>query len=163
MTKTGALQISTPTDLDVVITRVLDAPRGIVFDAFTKPDIVRRWLLGPPGWTMPVCEIDLRVGGKYRYVWESADGQRMAMGGTFKEIVRPSRMVATQLFDEDWTGGETLVMTEIVEQKGKSTVTTTVHYASRDARDAALQTGMAQGMEAGYERLDDLLKETTHA
>jgi uncharacterized protein YndB with AHSA1/START domain len=72
-------------------------------------------------------------------------------------------MVATQLFDEDWTGGETLVMTEIVEQKGKSTVTTTVHYASRDARDAALQTGMAQGMEGGYERLDDLLKETTHA
>jgi uncharacterized protein YndB with AHSA1/START domain len=163
MTKTGALQISTPTDLDVVITRVLDAPRGIVFDAFTKPDIVRRWLLGPPGWTMPVCEIDLRVGGKYRYVWKSADGHRMAMGGAFKEIVRPSRMVATQLFDEDWTGGETLVMTEIVEQKGKSTVTTTVHYASRDARDAALQTGMAQGMEAGYERLDDLLKETTHA
>jgi uncharacterized protein YndB with AHSA1/START domain len=163
MTKTGALQISTPTDLDVVITRVLDAPRGMVFDAFTKPDIVRRWLLGPPGWTMPVCEIDLRVGGKYRYVWKSADGHRMAMGGAFKEIVRPSRMVATQLFDEDWTGGETLVMTEIVEQKGKSTVTTTVHYASRDARDAALQTGMAQGMEAGYERLDDLLKETTHA
>jgi uncharacterized protein YndB with AHSA1/START domain len=163
MTKTGALQISTPTDLDLVITRVLDAPRGMVFDTFTKPDIVRRWLLGPPGWTMPVCEIDLRVGGKYRYVWESADGQRMAMGGTFKEIVRPSRMVATQLFDEDWTGGETLVMTEIVEQKGKSTVTTTVHYASREARDAALQTGMAQGMEAGYERLDDLLKETTHA
>ncbi|HEV2671490.1 MAG TPA: SRPBCC domain-containing protein, partial [Gemmatimonadales bacterium] len=118
MTKTGALQLSTPTDLDVVITRVLDAPRGMVFDAFTKPDLVRRWLLGPPGWTMPVCEIDLRVGGKYRYVWENADGQRMAMGGTFTEIVRPARMVATQLFDEDWTGGETLVMTEIVEQKG---------------------------------------------
>lgn len=163
MTKTGALQLSTPTDLDVVITRVLDAPRGMVFDAFTKPDLVRRWLLGPPGWTMPVCEIDLRVGGKYRYVWENADGQRMAMGGTFTEIVRPARMVATQLFDEDWTGGETLVMTEIVEQKGKSTVTTTVHYASREARDAALQTGMAQGMEAGYERLEDLLKEIPHA
>lgn len=163
MTKTGALQLSTPTDLDVVITRVLDAPRGMVFDAFTKPDLVRRWLLGPPGWTMPVCEIDLRVGGKYRYVWENADGQRMAMGGTFTEIVRPARMVATQLFDEDWTGGETLVMTEIVELKGKSTVTTTVHYASREARDAALQTGMAQGMESGYERLEDLLKEGTHA
>lgn len=163
MTRTSALQITTPTDREVVITRVVDAPRGMVFDAYTKPDLVRRWLLGPPGWTMPVCEIDLRVGGKYRYVWENADGQRMAMGGTFTEIVRPSRMVATQVFDEDWTGGETLVTTEIVEKNGKTTITTMVRYASREARDAALQTGMAEGMEAGYQRLEELLKqEVTH-
>jgi len=163
MTKTAALQIATPTDREVVITRVVAAPRGMVFDAHTKPDLIQRWLLGPPGWTMPVCEIDLRVGGRYRYVWESADGHKMGTGGTFTEIVRPSRIVATQLFDEDWTGGETIVSTEIVEQNSKSTITTTVRYASREARDAALQTGMAQGMEAGYERLDDLLQETTHA
>lgn len=159
MTRTSALQITTPTDREVVITRVVDAPRGMVFDAFTKPDLVRRWLLGPPGWTMPVCEIDLRVGGKYRYVWENADGQRMGMGGTFTEIVRPSRMVATQVFDEDWTGGETLVTTEIVEKNGKTTIMTMVRYASREARDAALQTGMAEGMEAGYQRLEELLKQ----
>lgn len=159
MTRTSALQLTTPTDREVVITRVVDAPRGMVFDAFTKPDLVRRWLLGPPGWTMPVCEIDLRVGGKYRYVWENADGQRMGMGGTFTEIVRPSRMVATQVFDEDWTGGETLVTTEIVENNGKTTITTMVRYASREARDAALQTGMAEGMEAGYQRLEELLKQ----
>ena len=85
------------------------------------------------------------------------------MGGTFTEIVRPSRIVATQLFDEDWTGGETIVSTEIVEKNGKSTITTTVRYSSREARDAALQTGMAQGMEAGYERLDDLVQEMIHA
>jgi uncharacterized protein YndB with AHSA1/START domain len=163
MTKTAALQIATPTDREVVLTRVVAAPRGMVFDAHTKPDLIQRWLLGPPGWTMPVCEIDLRVGGTYRYVWESAEGHRMGMGGTFTAIVRPSRIVATQIFDEDWTGGETTVSTEIVEQNGKSTITTTVRYASREARDAALQTGMAQGMEAGYERLDDLLKETTRA
>ena len=163
MTRTSALQITTPTDHEVVITRAVDAPRSMVFDAFTKPDLVRRWMLGPPGWTMPVCEIDLRVGGKYRYVWENADGQRMAMGGAFKEIVRPSRMVATQVFDEDWTGGETLVTTEIVEKGGKTTIRTMVHYASREARDAALQTGMAEGMEAGYQRLEELLKqEVTH-
>ena len=159
MTRTSALQITTPTDREVVITRVVDAPRGMVFDAFTKPDLVRRWMLGPPGSTMPVCEIDLRVGGKYRYVWENADGQRMAMGGTFTEIVRPSRMVATQVFDEDWTGGETLVTTEIVEKNGKTTITTMVRYGSREARDAALQTGMAEGMEAGYQRLEELLKQ----
>jgi uncharacterized protein YndB with AHSA1/START domain len=111
---------------------------------------------------MPVCEIDLRVGGKYRYVWKNADGHTMGMGGTFTEVVRPVRIVATQLFDEDWTGGETIVSTEIVEKNGKSTITTTVRYASREARDAALQTGMTTGMEAGYERLEELLKEIAH-
>jgi uncharacterized protein YndB with AHSA1/START domain len=157
MTKTAPLQVTTPSDREVVITRVFDAPRGMLFDAHTKPALVQRWLLGPPGWTMPVCEIDLRVGGTYRYVWQHAAGQSMGMGGAFKEIVRPSRIVVTQLFDEDWTGGETLVITEFVEQQGKTTLTTTVRYASRAARDGALKTGMTKGMEAGYERLEALL------
>jgi len=161
MTKTAALRVTTPTDRDVVITREFDASRGMVFDAHTKPDLVQRWLLGPPGWTMPVCEIDLRVGGKYRYVWQNADGRTMGVGGTFTEIARPSRIVITQLFDEDWTGGETIVITEFVETKGKTRLTTTIRYVSREVRDAALKTGMAKGMEAGYERLDDLLKEET--
>jgi uncharacterized protein YndB with AHSA1/START domain len=162
MTSAAALKVTTPTDREVVVTRVFDAPRGMLFDAHTKPDLVQRWLLGPPGWTMPVCEIDLRVGGKYRYVWQNAGGQRMGVSGTFKEIVRPSRLVITQLFDQDWTGGETLVVTELVEQGGKTTLTTTVRYASREARDGALKTGMAKGMEAGYERLEDLLKENSN-
>jgi uncharacterized protein YndB with AHSA1/START domain len=161
MTKTAALRVTTPTDREVVITREFDASRGMVFDAHTKPDLVQRWLLGPPGWTMPVCEIDLRVGGKYRYVWQNADGRKMGVGGTFTEIARPSRIVITQLFDEDWTGGETIVITEFVETKGKTRLTTTIRYVSREVRDAALKTGMTKGMEAGYERLDDLLKEET--
>jgi uncharacterized protein YndB with AHSA1/START domain len=154
------IKVTTPTDREVVVTRVFAAPRGMVFDAHTKPELVRRWLLGPPGWTMPVCEIDLRVGGKYRYEWEhGGSGQRMGVAGTFTEIVRPSRLVITQLFDEDWTGGETLVTTDLVEAKGKTTLTTTVRYSSRAARDAALKTGMTTGMDAGYERLDQLLTE----
>jgi uncharacterized protein YndB with AHSA1/START domain len=158
MTKSTSVKVTTPSEREVVVTRVFDAPRGMVFDAHTKPELVRRWLLGPPGWTMPVCEIDLRVGGAYRYEWEhGSSGQRMGVGGTFKDIVRPARIVITQLFDEDWTGGETLVTTEFVEQKGRTTLTTTVRYASREARDAALKTGMTTGMEAGYERLDQLL------
>ena len=161
MSKT-AVKVTTPSDREAVITRVVDAPRGMVFDAHTKPELVQRWLLGPPGWTMPVCEIDLRVGGKYRYEWRGADGESMGMGGTFTEIVRPSRIVATQVFDQDWTGGETIVSTDIVEKNGKSTITTTVRYSSRAARDAALQTGMASGMEMGYERLETLLTETTN-
>lgn len=161
MSKT-AVKLTTPGDLEAVITRVVDAPRGMVFDAHTKPELVKRWLSGLPGWTLPVCEIDLRVGGKYRYEWRGPQGESMGMGGTFTEIVRPSRIVATQLFDQDWTGGETIVSTEIVEQNGKSTITTTVRYSSRAARDAAIQTGMTSGMEMSYERLDALLKETAN-
>ena len=161
MNKT-ALKVTTPSDREAVITRVVDAPRGMVFDAHTKPELVRRWLSGLPGWTLPVCEIDLRVGGKYRYEWRGPNGESMGMGGTFTEIVRPSRIVATQLFDQDWTGGETIVSYDFVEKHGKSTITTTVRYSSREARDAALQTGMASGMEMGYERLDELLKETAN-
>jgi uncharacterized protein YndB with AHSA1/START domain len=154
---TAALKITTPSDRELVMTRVFDAPRGMVFDALTKPELVQRWLLGPPGWTMPGCEIDLRVGGQYRYVWRNADGREMGMGGTFREIVRPSRIVTTELFDEDWTGGETRVTTEILERSGKSALTTTVRYASREAGDGAIKTGMAKGVEASYDRLEQLL------
>ncbi len=160
MSKSAPLQVTTPSDKEVVVSRVFSAPRGMLFDAHTKPDLVRRWLLGPPGWTMPVCEIDLRIGGKYRYVWRhDGTGQEMGMGGTFKEIARPTRIVITQLFDEDWTGGETVVVTEFTEQQGRTTVTTKVQYSSREARDAALKTGMTTGMEAGYDKLESLLTE----
>lgn len=162
MKQTAALTITTPSDRELVMTREFAASRSMVFDALTKPELVQRWLLGPPGWTMPVCQIDLRVGRKYRYLWRNADGREMGMGGTFKEIVRPSRIVSAELFDEDWTGGETLVTIELVERGGKTTVSTTVRYASRKARDGAIQTGMAKGVEAGYERLDELLAAHKH-
>jgi uncharacterized protein YndB with AHSA1/START domain len=151
------LQISTPSDREVMITREFDAPRELVFDCHTKPELVRRWLLGPPGWTMPVCDIELKVGGRYRYVWRGPNGEEMGMGGTFREIVRPERLASTELFDEDWTGGETQVRTEFSERGGRTTSTVTVVYASKEAREGALATGMTDGMEAGYQRLDELL------
>ena len=155
------LTITTPGDREIVITRAFDAPRRLVFDAYTKPDLVRRWLLGPSGWTMPVCEIDLRVGGKFRYLWRKDSGTEMGMGGIYREIVAPERLVCTELFDDDWTGGETLSTLVLMEQGGKTTVTQTVLYASRKARDGALATGMTEGLEAGYERLDELLASTS--
>ncbi|HLQ59285.1 MAG TPA: SRPBCC family protein [Gemmatimonadales bacterium] len=157
MKQTAALKITTPSERELVMTRDFAAPRGMLFDALTKPDLVQRWLLGPPGWTMPVCEIDLRVGGKYRYVWRNADGREMGMGGTFKEIVRPSRLVATETYEDYWTGGETLVTTELVETRDKTSLSTTVRYASREARDAAMKMGATKGLEASYDRLDQLL------
>jgi uncharacterized protein YndB with AHSA1/START domain len=143
--------------LDNIATRAFNAPRNLVFDAHTKPELVNRWLLGPPGWTMPVCEIDLRVGGYYRYVWRNEDGSEMGLGGVFREIVPPERLVATERFDQPWYPGEALDTTDFAEERGKTTVTLTVLYESREARDAVLKSPMEEGMAGGYDRLDELL------
>ena len=154
--------ISTPSDCEIEVTRDFDAPRHLVFDAFTKPELVRRWLLGPPGWTMPPCEIDLRVGGVYRYVWRSEqDGSQMAMGGLFREVVPLERLVATEKFDDAWYPGEALDTTVFVKTRGITRITITVLYESQEARDTARRSGMEYGMEygmaAGYDRLEALL------
>src|SRR5262249_31444378 len=133
-------------------------PRHLVFDAFTKPELVRQWLLGPPGWSMPLCEIDLRVGGKFRYLWRrDKDGQEMGMGGVYREIVRPERIVNTELFDEPWYPGEAVETLTLTEQRGQTTVTQTVLYASGEARDGVLKSPMESGVAASYDRLENLL------
>src|SRR5262249_40907940 len=153
-----SFKISTPSDIEIEVQRDFDAARQLVFDAFTKPDLVRRWLLGPEGWTMPVCEIDLRVGGKYRYVWRKESiGQQMGMGGVFREVVRAEKLVATEKFDDAWYPGEALDTTTFQQQgevrKGKVVVL----YESKEARDPAPRSGMEQGMIAGYNRLEEVL------
>ncbi len=152
-----SFKVSTPSDLEIQVTRDFDAPRQLVFDAFTKPDLVRRWLLGPPGWTMPVCEIDLREGGAYRYVWRKSGVSDMGMGGIFREVVPPGRLVATEKFDEAWYVGEALDTTVFEERGNITTVTITVLYESIEARDTASRSGMEHGMAAGYDRLEELL------
>lgn len=158
MQKFGALEVTTPTDREIVMTRVFHAPRYLLFDAWTKPDLVQRWLLGPPGWTMPICEIDLRVGGRYRFVWRHTNGKEMGMGGVYLEILVPERMVNTQLFDDDWTGGETLGTLMLTENAGKTTLVNSVLYASREIRDQVLKSGMTDGVRMSYEKLDELLE-----
>jgi uncharacterized protein YndB with AHSA1/START domain len=152
-----SLTVAMASDREVLITRDFSAPRQLVFDAHSKPALIQKWLTGPPGWTMPVCEVDFRVGGKYRYVWENVNGTRMGMGGTYREIVAPARVVSTELFDEDWTGGETLNTLVFTEEGGKTKMSLTVLYSSLAARDAALKTGMTTGMEMSYTGLDALL------
>jgi uncharacterized protein YndB with AHSA1/START domain len=158
MTNTGTLKVTTPTEREIVMTRVFDAPRALVFDAFTKPDLVKRWLLGPPGWSMPVCEIDLRVGGTYRYVWRhDRDGTEMGMGGVYREIVTPERLVSTERFDQAWYPGEGVGTLVLMEQGGRTILTHTMLYESRDARDAVMRSNMEKGVAASYDRLADLL------
>ena len=156
--KTLALQIKANGDREIVMTRVFDAPRKLVFDAFTKPELLKQWLLGPPGWSMPVCEIDLRIGGRYRYVWRrDTDGTEMGCGGVYREIVPPERLVHTEQFDNPWYPGESLITTVLDEQRGKTTLTATMLYESRDARDGILKSGMENGVAASYDRLAELL------
>src|SRR5262245_14931705 len=100
------LKVSALSDREILMTRLFDAPRDLVFDAFTKPKLIKRWLTGPDGWSLPVCEVDLKVGGRLRYVWQHDDGTGMGLSGVFREIKRPERIVHSELFDEDWTGGE---------------------------------------------------------
>ncbi len=158
MKNTGNLKLTTQGDREMVMTRALDAPRRLVFGAFTKPELVKQWLLGPPGWSMPICEIDLRVGGVYRYVWRrDSDGSEMGMGGVYREIVSPERLVATEKFDQAWYPGESVSTTVFVGQGGKTTITQTVLYQSREARDAILKSGMEKGVAASYDRLAELL------
>jgi len=157
----GTLKLTTPSDREIAMTRVFDAPRQLVFDAHTKPDLVRQWLLGPPGWSMPVCEMDVRVGGKYRYVWRhDREGTEMGMGGVYREIVAPERIVNTEKFDESWYPGEAVDTLVLVEQRGKTTLTLTVRYESWEARDAVLKSGMESGVAASYDRLAELLAST---
>ena len=152
-----SLKLTTSGDREITMTRSFNAPRALVFEALTTPTLVQRWLLGPPGWTMPVCEIDLRIGGAYRYVWRHEDGREMGMGGLFREIARPHRLVHTEKFDEAWYAGEALITTELMEQNGKTTLTATILYESRDARDGVLKSGMEGGVAASYDRLEALL------
>ena len=157
----GQLKLTTSGDRDLVMTRVFDAPRKLVYDAHTKPELVRQWLLGPPGWTMPVCEMDVRVGGKYRWVWRhDTNGTEMGMGGVYREVKAPERLVSTERFDDAWYPGESLNTLVLVEQGGRTTLTRTGRYESREARDAVIKSGMEKGVAASYDRLDDVLAAT---
>jgi uncharacterized protein YndB with AHSA1/START domain len=155
------LKVTTPTDREIVMTRVFDAPRQLVFDAMNEPELLKRWLLGPPGWEMVVCEIDLKVGGAFRHVWRRQDGTEMGMGGVYREIVPPERISRTESFDD--YPGESLATVVLTEKGGKTTLTLTVLYPSKEARDATLASGMEHGVAASYDRLAEMLASTAPA
>jgi uncharacterized protein YndB with AHSA1/START domain len=154
MKNTGMLQVTTPTEREIVLTRVFDAPRILVFDAFTKPELLRRWF-GPSGWSLVVCEIDFRVGGTWRFVLRGPDGKDMGMRGVYREIAAPERSVHTESFDD--YPGESLVTTVLVEDRGRTTLTATVQYPSQEIRDAVIKSGMEHGAAESYDRLAELL------
>ena len=155
--------ITTPNDTDVVIVRGFEAPRALVWRAHTEPQLMKRWLLGPPGYTMQTCEVDLRVGGKFRNVWTHPEQPAFEVRGTFREIKAPERWVHTEEYaqagaPETASGDEPAVETMVLTEKaGKTTLTMTMHFPSKAARDGAIKTGMTDGMEQSYRKLDELV------
>jgi uncharacterized protein YndB with AHSA1/START domain len=154
MKNTGTLQVTTPTDREIVLTRVFDAPRHLVFDAFSKPELLKRWF-GPRGWSLVVCEVDFKVGGGFRFVLRGPDERQMGMRGVYREITPPERSVHMESFDD--YPGESQVTAVFVEQGGKTTLTATVLYASQEVRDAVIKSGMEHGAAETYDRLAELL------
>jgi uncharacterized protein YndB with AHSA1/START domain len=152
------LKVQAAGEREIVMTRDLDAPIDMVWAAFTKPELLRRWLGVQGGWTWAVCEIDLRVGGTYRYVWRGPDGTEMGMGGVYREVVPPRRVVSTERFDQAWYPGEAVGTLSLTESGGRTTVTHTVVYDTKEARDAVLKSPMEQGVAASYNTLEGILK-----
>jgi len=154
------LQVSTPTDTTIVLTRTFDAPRRLVWEAMTNPVKMRRWMIAPPGWTLSVCECEARVGGALRLAWKSEDADPvMTLQGVFTEVVLHERMVHTESMALG-TGqviGSLIETHEFSERNGVTTMRITQAYDSKDARDGAVASGMDHGMEAGFKRMDAML------
>ncbi len=154
MKNTGTLRVTTPTDREIVLTRVFNAPRQLVFDAFSKPELLKLWF-GPRGWNLVDCEMDLRVGGTFRFVLRSEGGQQLGMRGAYLEIQAPERSVHTEWFDD--YPGESQVTSVFSEEGGKTTLTITVLYPSREVRDSVIQFGTEHGAAESYDKLAELL------
>jgi len=172
MGKPNTLKVSTPSDREILMTRAFDAPRKLVWEAMTRPDLIRRWLFTPPGWQMTECEEDLRVGGSFRWVWAGPDGSTaMVMRGVYREVSPPQpdgrggRLVRTETFDMGCPdqSGEQLATIEITEADGagakyrRAVLSIRVLYPSQAARDGAIASGMEHGVSAGCDRMEELL------
>ncbi len=158
MPESLALKLASQGEREIVLSRYFVAPRPAVFAALTTPDLVKRWLLGPPGWTMEICEIDLSVGGAYRYLWRHPNGAEIGLRGVFAEIIPPERLVQTENFDAAWYPGQALITTTLREQGEGAALTAVLAYDSREARDIVLASAMDSGLVASYDRLDALLR-----
>lgn len=161
--------VETPTDREVVVIRAFDAPLALVWDAHTKPELLQRWLVGQPGWSMPCCRVDLRVGGKYRYVWKNVEsGMEFGSHGDHLEIETHRKIVTRERMDGldgnpiDYenpveTGDPALNTLTMAESAGRTTITLSMIFPSKEVRDMAVGSGMTDGMAMGYDLLDDLL------
>ncbi len=156
MTRHGSATVTTPSDREILITRTFDAPAERVFDAWTTPEYVRRWW-GSDDAPMVECEIDLQVGGSWRYVTRGPDGTEFAWHGTYREIDRPGRLVSTEVF-EGFPDAEAVNTATFTDHDGTTTLSVTVQHSSPENRDGHLNSGMEAGMQVVLDRLEDLVR-----
>lgn len=150
----GKMKVTLPSDTEILLTREFDAPAHLVFEASTKPEYVRRWWNCMPGYTMPVCDIDLRVGGKWRYVMVAeADGREVAFNGVYREILPNQRIVHTEIF-EPFPNAETVVTVTFVARGDKTFVSSHQQCPTKETRDAIIQSGMEVGAARAYDLLE---------
>lgn len=154
MKNTGTLAVSLPSDCEIRLTRVFQAPRDLVYDAFSKPEILKRWF-GPRGWTLETCEVDHRVGGGFRFVMRGPDGRLMGMRGRYLELTPPAGSVHMESFDD--FPGESRVTAEFTEQDGRTTLVATIEYPSKEVRDIVIKSGMEHGAAESYDKLAEVL------
>ncbi|WP_207211861.1 SRPBCC family protein [Promicromonospora panici] len=155
------LHVTAPGDREIVLSRTFDAPAGLVFDALTQPELLTRWY-GARGWNLVSCTVDLRVGGRYRFVSRGPEDAELAQSGTYREIERPSRLVYTEVFDDQSYPGETLIAHDLAELAATTTLTSTLRYPSPEAREIVLRYPMTRGVGESYGRLDAVLTELTN-
>jgi len=157
----STVQIKTPSEREVVITRLFEAPRQLVFDACTQPKLIKRWMAAP-GRELEICEVDLRPGGAYRWVWRGSGKRDVGMRGVYREVVAPQRFSRTEIW-EDWEAGECLASTILIEHDETTTeLTTTVLFPSREIRDQVLKSGLERGVKQNYAKLEELLDSMTN-
>jgi uncharacterized protein YndB with AHSA1/START domain len=156
------LHVVAPGDREIVMSRTFNAPAGLVFDALTTPHLLTRWY-GARGWSLVACTVELRVGGRYRFVSRGPDDAELAQSGTYREIERPSRLVYTEMFDDQSYPGETLIAHDLTELADTTTLTSTLHYSSPEAREIVLRYPMTRGVGQSFDRLDAVLTELAHA
>jgi uncharacterized protein YndB with AHSA1/START domain len=154
MKNIGTLAVSLPSDCEVALTRVFRAPRQLVYDAFSKPEILKRWF-GPRGWSLVTCEVDARVGGCFRFVLRAPDGRELGIRGVYRELSPPKRSIHTESFDG--FPGESQVTTVLAEADGETTLIATILYPSREVRDAVIKSGMEHGAAESYDKLAEML------
>jgi uncharacterized protein YndB with AHSA1/START domain len=154
----GTFTVTTPSDREIRMTRLFDAPRALVFEAMTKPEHIRNWWgnLGD-GYSVPVCEVDFRVGGKWRFVNRTPKGEDAAFYGEYREIDRPGRVVFTEIF-EPFPDVVSVVTSVLTEENGKTRMVATVEYPTREVRDMVRSTGMERGAAISYDRLEDVAR-----
>lgn len=151
------LQVTTPSDHEIMLTRTLNAPRKLVWEAVTKPEHVRRWY-GCSAFTLSTCDIDLRVGGSYRYTMRAPDGIDHTMTGVYREIAAPERIVHTERYETTgFTSPDAIVTMTLVEQGGRTKLQTVILHPSKESRDGHLSSGMERGAGEAFDRLEDLL------